>query len=152
MRLHARLQRLFRDSHFRLAHLAALLLWLAGLAWLQPEIDPLWPVHAFQAFVLLGLAYPVIEELVFRGLLQGWLRERPRLRLSRFGITPANLLTSLVFTALHFINHPPSAAAAVLVPSLIFGYFRDRHDSVLGPVWLHCFYNIGYFWLFASGN
>lgn len=146
----AQLQRLFRDSHFRLAHLAAVLLWLAGLVWLRPGIDPLWPVHAFQAFVLLGLVYPVLEEFVFRGLLQGWLRERPRLRAARFGVTPANLLTSLVFTALHFINHPPVAAAAVLVPSLVFGYFRDRHDGLLGPIWLHCFYNIGYFWLFAS--
>lgn len=150
MRSPAGLRSVLRDGHFWLAHLAAVLLWLVGLAWLRPETDPLWPLHAFPAFVLLGLAYPVVEEVLFRGLLQGWLRERPRLRVSRFGITPANLITSLVFTALHFINHPPLAAAAVLAPSLVFGYFRDRHDSLIAPIWLHCFYNIGYFWLFAS--
>ncbi|BCO30265.1 hypothetical protein TspCOW1_03680 [Thiohalobacter sp. COW1] len=150
MRSPAGLRSVLRDGHFWLAHLAAVLLWLVGLAWLRPETDPLWPLHAVQAFVLLGLAYPVVEEVLFRGLLQGWLRERPRLRVSRFGITPANLITSLVFTALHFINHPPLAAAAVLAPSLVFGYFRDRHDSLIAPIWLHCFYNIGYFWLFAA--
>lgn len=150
MSLPAGLQRPMRDSHFWLAHLAAVLLWAVGVAWFQPRIDPLWPLHAVQAFVLLGLAYPVAEEILFRGLLQGWLRERPRLRVSRFGITPANLITSLAFTALHFIHHPPLAAAAVLAPSLVFGYFRDRHDSLIAPIWLHCFYNIGYFWLFAS--
>ena len=53
----------------------------------------------------------------------------------------------LVFTALHFVNHPPPWAAAVLLPSLLFGYFRDRHGSVLPAIVLHVFYNAGYFLL-----
>ena len=40
--------------------------------------------------------------------------------------------------------------AAVIVPSLIFGYFRDRHGNIHAAVVLHVFYNAGYLWLFSS--
>jgi membrane protease YdiL (CAAX protease family) len=41
----------------------------------------------------------------------------------------------------------PALAAGVLLPALLFGYFRDRHDSVLPAIALHVFYNAGYFLL-----
>lgn len=151
MTIRTDLHRLGRDPHFRAAHLAALLVWSVGYFWLDPRVDPAWPIVQFQTLVILGIGYPVVEEWVFRGMLQGYLRGYSRLRAAWLGITPANLLVSLVFTALHFIYHPPLAAALVLVPSLVFGYFRDRHGNLIGPVWLHMFYNIGYFWLFTSG-
>ena len=58
-------------------------------------------------------------------------------------------LISLVFTGLHFIYHPPLWAASVLLPSLVFGYFKDRYRTLTTPIILHVFYNAGYFWLFA---
>ena len=64
-------------------------------------------------------------------------------------VTHANLITSLVFTGLHFIYHPPLWAASVLLPSLVFGYFKDRYRTLTTPIILHVFYNAGYFWLFA---
>ena len=63
------------------------------------------------------------------------------------GFTLANLATSVLFTALHFVSHPPLWAAGVLLPSLLYGYFRDRHDSVYPAIALHVFYNAGYFLL-----
>lgn len=152
MGVHADRVRLERDPHFWIAHIAAVVVWLAGLAWLGPQVDPLWPLHQPEAFLLLGVAYPVVEEGVFRGLLQGYLLEHQRLRAGVGGVTLANLAVSLIFTSLHFISHPPAAAAAVLVPSLVFGYFRDRHGNLVAPIWLHIFYNVGYFWLFTSGG
>jgi membrane protease YdiL (CAAX protease family) len=35
----------------------------------------------------------------------------------------------------------------VLLPSLLYGYFRDRHGSVYPAIALHVFYNAGYFLL-----
>jgi membrane protease YdiL (CAAX protease family) len=46
---------------------------------------------------------------------------------------------------MHFINHPPFWALAVFFPSLVFGYFRDRCDSVVPAITLHILYNFGYF-------
>ena len=63
------------------------------------------------------------------------------------GVTVANSATSLPFMLGHGAYHPPIWAAAVLVPSLIFGYFRDHYTSVYPSVTLHAVYNAGYFLL-----
>lgn len=138
------------DRQFHWAILGALPVWLAGYLYFAPDTDWAWPLHRPRDLLFLGLVYPLVEELLFRGLLQGWLRERAVLRRQRFGLSGANLLTSAMFTGLHFFAHPPLAAAAVLLPSLIFGHFRDRHGSLCAPVVLHVYYNIGYFWIFAN--
>ncbi len=130
------------DPHFRLALAAGVAFWGALLLFGKTG-------QAFEPATLLSLILlrPVVEELLFRGLLQGWLRERPAWRQARWGVMRANLAVSVVFTALHFIGHPPLWAAGVLLPSLLFGYFRDRHDSVWPAIALHVFYNTGCFLL-----
>lgn len=145
-----RMRRTLHDVQFWAAMFAALLMWLLGYVWLAPDPDPAWPLQRPREVLFLVLLYPIAEELLFRGLLQGLLLRRAALRRELFGFTSANVLTSAVFTALHFLTHPPLAAAAVIVPSLIFGYFRDRHGSLHAPVLLHVFYNLGYFWIFTS--
>lgn len=79
---------------------------------------------------------------MFRGLIQGWLRGRMR-------AAAAILVTSVLFSALHFFSQAAVWAAAVFVPSLVFGHFRERHGSLAAPIVLHCWYNAGYFWLFG---
>jgi len=140
-----------RDPWLLAAWLAPLPLWGAGWFWSSPAIDPLWPLHRPRDLLFLVVLYPVAEEWLFRGLLQGWLLERPALARSWHGWTGANLVTATVFTALHFISHPPLAAAAVLAPALVFGFFRDRYGTLRWPMLLHGWYNLGYFWIFASG-
>jgi uncharacterized protein len=135
------------DVHFWLASLAAVLFWLA-LSWLMPEgAGKPGPTRGLAALFSLVLLQPLVEELLFRGLLQGKLAARPWGRRQVGGFTLANLLASLLFTALHFAGHPPLWAAGVLLPSLLYGYFRDRHDSVYPAIALHVFYNAGYFLL-----
>lgn len=130
------------DPRFALALLVGVVFWLT-LAWLGEPA----PVYGAAALVSLVLLQPLVEELLFRGLLQGWLGTWAWGRRQLGGISLANLVVSLVFTALHFINHPPLWAAGVLLPSLAYGYFRDRHGSVLPAIALHVFYNAGYFFL-----
>ncbi len=114
-------------------------LWLAGVDIQSPDRFLLY----WERFLLVILIYPLLEEIVFRGALQGWLLERG-LTAAWGGISTANLLTSLVFTALHFIYHPPFWAAAVFLPSLVFGFFRDRYQRLTSAIALHVFYNAGY--------
>jgi len=99
--------------------------------------------------VLPALVYPVLEEIVFRGGLQEVLQRYVRGR-AIGPITVANIGTSVVFTALHFLYHAPLWAAAVFIPSLIFGYFKDSYRRLAPPIVLHVFYNTGYYWLFAA--
>ncbi|MGB5306133.1 MAG: JDVT-CTERM system glutamic-type intramembrane protease [Gammaproteobacteria bacterium] len=139
-----------KDPLFLAALAAGPLCWLLIYLILQPEPRWAWPLMAPLQYLLPALLYPVLEEIVFRGLLQDFVRER--ISASAFGpLSVANLLTSICFTALHFIYHPPLWAALVLFPSLVFGFFKDRTGHLTAPIVLHVFYNAGFLWLFTAG-
>lgn len=139
----------WRDPVFLAALGVALLYW--GLLYVisTPATDLAWPLREPMHFIYPALLYPIIEEIIFRGFIQDLLQTR--LRPWRLGpLTHANLITSLVFTALHFVNHPPLWAAAVFLPSLLFGLTKERSGGLAAPIVLHVFYNSGYFWLFTQ--
>ena len=139
---------MLRDWTFHAALLAALLFWALLYAFTTPDIHWDWPLRAPWLFLWPALFYPVLEEIIFRGLVQDLAHRH--LRAWRWGpISHANLYTSLLFTALHFIHQPPLWAAAVIFPSLVFGYFKDKYHGLTAPILLHVFYNAGFFWLFA---
>ncbi len=95
------------------------------------------------------MVYPILEEVVFRGALQSTLTDY--LRGWRLGpVSVANLLASVAFSAAHGLLRGTETALLVFIPSLIFGYFRDRHRSLASPIALHVFYNAGYFWIFGA--
>jgi membrane protease YdiL (CAAX protease family) len=88
---------------------------------------------------------PFLEELLFRGVIQGWLRDRSWGRSRTIGVSAANLTTSILFVAAHLAAQPLQWAIAVVAPSLVFGYFRDRYDSVLPGLLLHIAFNAAFF-------
>jgi membrane protease YdiL (CAAX protease family) len=109
------------------------------------------------AWASLVLVQPLLEELVFRGLLQGQaltllVRGGSPIRLGP--LTLANVLVTVAFVALHLRAQPLAWALAVAVPSLVFGHLRERFNSVWPAVGLHAFYNAGFgltAWLVATG-
>ena len=88
---------------------------------------------------------PIIEELLFRGLFQGQLRRLRWGKRTWIGLSGANLITSLLFTALHFLYHAPLWAGAVMLPSLVFGWLRERHHSTWSPLITHVLFNLAFF-------
>lgn len=137
------------DPVFLAATGAALIFWGLLFVISSPEVNLAWPLREPLRFIYPAMLYPIIEEIIFRGFLQEFIQAR--IRPWRLGpLTHANILTSLIFTALHFINHPPLWAAAVLLPSLLFGLTKDRSGGLAAPIVLHVFYNSGYFWLFTQ--
>lgn len=128
------------DPHFVAAIVVALPVWLVlGLGLAGPLHRPA-GLLAWLAFVAWQ---PLLEELVFRGLLQGQL-----LRLSaarRVGpVSVANLLTTAAFAAMHLLAQPAAWALAVVAPSLVFGHLRERFGSVWPAVAMHAVYNAGF--------
>lgn len=135
---------LLRDRHF-LAAVAAGPIFFALLA-LFVVVTPVSLTQLFTwPYLYLAVAAPVMEELAFRGALQGWFLDYRWGRRRWLGLTGANRIVSVLFTAVHFLYHPPLWALAVLAPSLIFGHLRDRTKSVWPGVALHVIYNGGYF-------
>ncbi len=133
----------WRDGQFYLALLAGLIVLFVIYLFL--------PIHsavlrAGQWGLLLSLILwqPFGEELLFRGIVQGQLSRSPWGQRSWFKISTANLITSLAFVGLHLVYHPALWALVIFFPSLVFGHFRERHQSLYPAFALHSLYNLGY--------
>jgi len=94
-------------------------------------------------FLLIGL-YPILEEITFRGVIQGWFLRYQIFKKSYFGLTIANIVTSLLFSLIHIVNHKLVWAMLIFFPSLVFGYFRDRSKDIKLSIILHIFYNFSF--------
>ena len=144
------LGRLSSDKQFLLVILLAPIFW-GGLYQSGTTISgPEWLIKHPWLFIQVALLYPMVEEWLFRGLLQERLWRTRLSSMSIYCISMPNIATSLIFTAFHFLNHSPGWALVVIIPSLVFGFFRDRYRHVLPAMILHIFYNSGYFLLFGT--
>ena len=141
----------YRDWQFALAVVGGAVVWLVVWA-VFPDLFAS-PLRQGAVLVSLILWQPLLEELLFRGVLQGQLGLRAWGRVKYFGVSRANLLTSVLFVLGHMVYHAPFWALAVFVPSLLFGHFRERHACVYSALALHVYYNAGYFLigLFRAG-
>ncbi|MFO8004444.1 JDVT-CTERM system glutamic-type intramembrane protease MrtJ [Thioalkalivibrio sp.] len=134
---------LWRDPHFYLVLVGTAAVGLGLWALLSPGYA--WSIVSDPWHLLaLLLLYPVVEEWLFRGVLQGELLRHPRWRRVHLGLTRANLLTSLLFVAVHLVHQPPLWAVAALVPSLVLGHFRERYGNLRLPIALHILFNAVY--------
>lgn len=94
-----------------------------------------------KSLFFLILFYPVVEEFAFRGVIQEYIATKTKQYPSFYYLTVANMLTSVLFVAMHFVHHTPLWAMLVFVPSLIFGYFKEQYGHVGASIFLHMFYN-----------
>jgi len=79
------------------------------------------------ALLALALLAPAVEELVFRGLLFGWLE-------GRWGGRVALVTSTLVFAAAHL---EPMHVAMILPLGFVLGWMRLRSGSLLPPLIAH---------------
>ncbi len=86
---------------------------------------------------------PIIEEWLFRGIIQKKLMEVYNKKL--LGIHISNILTSFLFSVMHLINSSLVHAILVFVPSLVFGHIYAKCGKIYPNVFLHSFYNLNVF-------
>ena len=132
-----------RDNLFWLAVVTGPFVWI--ILWLTVVPTFVVDEEAIGKLVLAGVIYyPVLEEILFRGIIQGWLLSQPWGRNSFLQITTANAFTSILFVIAHLWYQPVSWAIMVFVPSLIYGFFRDRFQNSYPSILLHIYYNAGF--------
>jgi membrane protease YdiL (CAAX protease family) len=85
------------------------------------------PRQVVPSLLLLAVLAPLVEELVFRGLIYGWVA-------GRWGTMAAFIVSSLAFAAAHF---EPAHIVLVLPLGLLFGWMRRRTDSLLPSLVSH---------------
>jgi len=90
---------------------------------------------------LVVIATPVLEELLYRGLLQEALRGIGA------GRWPAIAVTSAIFAAMHWQNTAPHAVFALFVLSLGFGWVYERTGRLTASIVMHMLFNLGNLWL-----
>lgn len=129
---------LLQDWHFWLALVAG----IVTVSVLRERL-PVLPADVAFGWLLVSLVLwqPLVEELLFRGILQGQLVNTRWGARSYQGISVANIASSVAFAAIHMVNNPALLSLSVLVPSLLYGYFRDRFTSCIPAIVLHCAYN-----------
>jgi membrane protease YdiL (CAAX protease family) len=89
-----------------------------------------WSLRILMIFFAMILT-PVFEELLFRGLVQSYLRS---LCLSPW---QAIFIASVIFSLLHPLMHFP----ALLILSIAMGYAYEKSGSLLRPIFIHLFFN-----------
>ncbi|RKY04353.1 MAG: hypothetical protein DRP66_11835 [Planctomycetota bacterium] len=91
------------------------------------------PYPAMKVLMLtyLAVGVPVLEEFLFRGLIQSTARSYLN------SPWPAILITSFVFALMHPVSHWP----AIFVLSVAMGYSYERSGSLFRPVFIHIFFN-----------
>ena len=133
----------YRDPQFYLALLAGLVV-LTVIYQFIPVQTYDFETKRWSYFIALVIWQPFWEELMFRGIIQGQVYKSPWGQRAWFRISNANMVTSLAFAALHIAYNPNLWSVSVLFPSLVFGYFRERHNTTFSPIALHSIYNLGY--------
>jgi len=100
-------------------------------------------VPDFSRLLIVVCITRVAEEIIFRGALQTMFEKR--FTQWKWTILSApNLLTNIVFGAIHFFISFRVSALLVFFPGLVFGYLREKQKSLAAPVLVHAFYNFGF--------
>ena len=136
-------QPMVRDKFFWLAAVAGVLVWI--VVWLT--IVPTFSIQDKSVTILLFtgiIYYPVLEEILFRGIIQGWFSKQSWGKRIFLNLTIANWLTSLLFVVAHFWYQPVLWAFLVIAPSLVYGFFKDRYSNIYPSIILHALYNGGF--------
>ncbi len=129
----------YRNTRFNLALLAGALFLLLFHGFMPPFSSSF--EFSWTVFLSLVIWQPLIEEVLFRGIIQGQFAKREWGKHAWLNISSANVTTSVLFVVMHMINSSPLFALTVFIPSLVFGYFRDYCNSVYPCIILHSAYN-----------
>ncbi|MDP1635878.1 MAG: CPBP family glutamic-type intramembrane protease [Gallionellaceae bacterium] len=130
------------DYRLLAALVAPLLIWQWIPRWDESIFREGWP-----GAVMFCVAIAVLEEVIFRGAIQGWLLRKETMHRRVSGFSRANWVTSSLFAFAHLWLHPAWLMPGYLGVSLVFGYFRERYKGILIPVLLHAWYNLALLFL-----
>jgi len=122
---------------------------MTGLARRGGHYEPPYlPKGAVERAVLLLVIAPLGEELLFRGLLEGYLLLS--LGGGSFSMAVAAILPAILFSAVHYIPYreaPPTCLRWILtialVAGLVAGFFRIYANSLMPAVLTHSCFNLG---------
>lgn len=98
-----------------------------------------YPLQLWIMVVAVVIVVPILEELLFRGFLQTWLK-------GLLGRAKAIVIVSIVFALFHFSTTQGAEnielLAALFLLSCFLGFIRERQDSLWASMGLHSTFNL----------
>lgn len=140
---------LMRDRWFWLALIAGPIVTLVLYRALTAAAPVGIALAQWRTLLWLVLIFPVIEEWLFRGVIQARLMRWRFAGHAMLGFSVANGITSLLFAAAHLASHSLIWALLVFIPSMVYGWFRDRYRSTIPGIALHISHNLAFFCVFG---
>lgn len=137
------LQKFFSDALVYVCSIGALITLLIFQHFFRYELT-LSTVFVMKLLVI----SPIIEEYIFRGVVQQWLLGR--ISKKYFLLSVANILTSILFAALHLFYQSPLQVVGVFISSLVFGVMFERYNLIAATAF-HIFYNTLFLLIFTFG-
>ena len=133
----------FGDRLFNASLIAAVIIWI--IFWFT--VIPTFTLEGESIFfiVFIGVVWsPLLEEILFRGIVQGMLSKKRWGRAKFLFFSRANWFSSVLFVLAHLWYQPVLWALMIFAPSLIYGFFRDRYANIFPCIFLHSFFNGGF--------
>ena len=127
------------DARFYIALLLGCLIAASGGAFYAQ--NKTLPPFSTQVLINLILLYPCIEEILFRGFLHDAIQRLCGSHLRYANISLNNLLVSLLFCLAHSSVWTWPWLGLLLFPSLIFGWAKERYNTLPPCIMLHGAYN-----------
>lgn len=97
------------------------------------------PMYLVIAFISIALLAPFVEEFMFRGLLQNWLK-------NKLGVKKAIFISSILFACFHFSPSQGvgniSIVGSLFILALFLGFVYERQKSLVASFCLHSLFNI----------
>lgn len=92
--------------------------------------------------ILFLFASPLVEEYIFRGLVQKNIQKKLNYTFFSY-ISLGNIITSVIFTACHFIaDNNFIVTILIIFPSIYLGILYDKYKSIKQPFFAHSLFNI----------
>lgn len=104
-------------------------------------VTPSGPAGWVVVIALAVIGAPLVEELFFRGLVQGAFTRR-------IGAVPALFATAIVFSFAHVLNEGLLAPVALFPMAVVLGYLRYRTERLAAGMVAHALFNASLFLLF----
>jgi uncharacterized protein len=90
-------------------------------------------LHLVVILLMVGIAAPLAEEVLFRGVLYGWFRKH-------LGAPLAIISNGAIFGLIHF-GYPPELMVMVAIMGMLFAWSFERSRSLWVPIVLHAAQN-----------
>lgn len=119
-------------------YLVLLAVGLDGLQFLQGPGLTSWN-HLILLFLVGGMIGPISEEIFFRGIIYGFLRQ--------WGAVPAIILSTLIFVSIHPFGS--SLPVTQTIGGIVFAIAYEKERNLMVPITIHCLGNLAIFSLTA---